>query len=140
MPARVIPLPRPAPPQRLAGVTIITGGGTVIPFPRKPLRAVSQRRARENRQRAVMANRRWPDRRDGTVCSRPGCSRWAQDLHEPLSRGRGGGIVDPSNARPLCRTCHDELTFRPESELGWAYEAGLLRHSWDTDTGGGDAA
>ncbi len=32
---------------------------------------------------------------------------------------------------PLCRPCHDEVTFRPESELGWAYDAGLLRHSWE---------
>jgi hypothetical protein len=37
---------------------------------------------------------------------------------------------------PLCRACHDEVTFRPDSELGWAYEIGLLVHSWDAPKGG----
>ena len=59
------------------------------------------------------------------------CGRWADDVHEPLTRARGGGIADPGNAVVPCRPCHDEVTFRPESELGWAYQAGLLRHSWD---------
>ena len=29
---------------------------------------------------------------------------------------------------PLARECHEEITTRPESELGWAYRAGLLKH------------
>jgi hypothetical protein len=55
----------------------------------------------------------------------------ADDVHEPLTRARGGSITDPGNAVPLCRQCHDEITFQPESELGWAYDLGLLRHSWE---------
>jgi hypothetical protein len=82
-----------------------------------------------------MADRLWPDRREGTVmcgCGRPDCQRRADDLHEPLSRARGGSITDEANARPLARECHDEITLGPD----WAYEAGLLVHSWDADRTG----
>ena len=129
------------PAERIAEVIVLNGGGLVLPFPpRTQINPVSKRRARENRQRTAMADRHWPDRREGTVmCTRPGCDRLADDLHEPLSRARGGSIVDPENSAPLCRPCHDEVTFKPESELGWAYGAGLLKHSWH-DNGGDDAA
>jgi 5-methylcytosine-specific restriction endonuclease McrA len=102
-----------------------------------PLRQVSARRAVENRQRRAMAKRLWPDGQP--PCSRPGCSRLADDLHEPLARARGGSIVDEQNARPLCRPCHNEVTFSPESELGWAYQDGLLVHSWNAPKTGGAA-
>lgn len=75
-----------------------------------------------------MVTRLYPER---PQCARPGCPHLADDLHEPLTRARGGSITDPGNQLPLCRRCHDEVTFRPESELGWAYDAGLLVHSWD---------
>ena len=97
------------------------------------LAAVSRKRAAENRERRAMADRLWPDRREGTVmcgCGRPECHRRADDLHEPLTRARGGSITDEANARPLARECHDEITLGPESELGWAYDCGLLIHSW----------
>ena len=100
-----------------------------------PLRAVSTGRARENRQRRQMVAQLYPER---PRCARPGCPSMADDLHEPLTRARGGSIVDPDNQKPLCRAGHDEITFRPESELQWAYDAGLLRHSWDAD--GSEAA
>ena len=109
----------------------------------KRLRAVSAKRARENRERRAMADRLWPDRRDGTVmcgCGRPECHRRADDLHETLSRARSGGdITNPDIWVPLSRSCHDEITFRPESELQWAYDLGLLVHSWDAGKAG-DAA
>jgi hypothetical protein len=66
-------------------------------------------------------------------CAVPWCYTPADDLHEPLTRARGGSICDPENQVPLCRAHHDELTFRPESELAWAYALGLLVHSWDGD-------
>jgi len=94
---------------------------------RQPIARVSKKRAAENRERAAMADRLWPDRRDGIVmcgCGRPDCNRRADDLHEPLSRARGGSITDGANARPLSRHCHDEITLGPD----WAYEAGLLKH------------
>jgi len=95
-----------------------------------PIRKVSAKRAAENCERRAMIARLWPERPN---CARPGCVRLADDVHEPLTRGRGGSITDPDNAVPLCRPCHDEVTFTPESELAWAYECGLLRHSWETN-------
>lgn len=89
--------------------------------------AASKKRARENRERAAMADRRWPDRREGTVmcgCGRPDCNRPADDLHEILTRGRGGSITDEVNTVPLARECHDEIQLGPD----WAYRAGLLKH------------
>ena len=100
----------------------------VVPLARTTrLHPVSKRRARENRVRTAMADRRWPDRRDGTVmcgCGRPECHRPAMDLHELLSRGRGGSITDEGNTTPLARECHDEITLGPD----WAYAAGLIKH------------
>jgi hypothetical protein len=101
---------------------------------RARLRPVSAKRRQENRERKAMAAALWPDGRP--LCFVPWCGHWADDLHEPLTRARGGSITDPENAFPLCRPHHDEVTFRPESELGWAYDLGLLRHSWDVPRGG----
>ncbi len=95
---------------------------------RVPLRQVSASRARENRERRAMIAGLYPER---PRCARPGCGRMADDIHEPLTRARGGSVTDPGNQVPLCRPCHDEVTFRPEGELGWAYDAGLLAHSWN---------
>ena len=92
------------------------------------LAPVSKKRARENRERAAMADRIWPDRREGTVmcgCGRDECHRPADDLHETLTRARSGGdITNPDLWVPLSRHCHDEVTLGPE----WAWRAGLLKH------------
>ena len=80
------------------------------------------------------ASQRTPGPIPDEVISR--CGRWADDVHEPLTRARGGSITDPDNAFPLCRPHHDEVTFRPESELQWAYDLGILIHSWDAPKGG----
>lgn len=91
------------------------------------LKPVSGKRRAENRERRAMVDRLYPER---PHCARPGCTNMADDLHEPLTRARGGSITDEGNQVPLCRPCHDEVTFKPESELQWAYAAGLLVHSW----------
>ena len=132
MPRRSAPLAR--------GTGLERGTGLVR---RVPLRAVSAARQAENRLRRAMANQMFPERPLCVVYElsqvNPGlipaevisrCGRWADDLHEPLSRGRGGGIADPGNWATPCRPCHDEITFRPDSELGWAYALGLKVHSW----------
>lgn len=86
---------------------------------------VSGKRRVENRERRAMADRRWPDRRDGTVmCTVPGCGP-ADDLHEILPRGRGGSITDEDNTAPVCRQHNEELTLEPP----WGYQLGLLKHS-----------
>ena len=94
----------------------------------KRIKPVSARRQQENRQRRAMIKALYPE---PARCARPGCPRTANDVHETLSRARSGGVItDPSIWAALCRPCHDEVTFRPESELGWAYEAQILVHSW----------
>jgi len=91
----------------------------------KGLRAVSVKRARQNRERRAMADRRWPDRREGTVmCYIPGCPLPADDLNEILPRGRGGSITAEENTIPTCRGHNEELTKSP----AWAYRLGLLKH------------
>ena len=76
-----------------------------------------------------MADRLWPDRREGTVmcgCGRPECHRRADDIHETLTRARSGGdITNPDIWVPLARECHDEIQLGPP----WAYRAGLMKHS-----------
>lgn len=92
---------------------------------RKPLRATSRKRDRENRERRAMKNAMFPD---GTPpCIVPWCGQWADDLHEPLTRARGGSIIEPDNAVPTCRAHNDELTEEP----AWGYELNLLVHEWD---------
>lgn len=92
-----------------------------------PLNPVSKRRRAENRQRRAMLKAKYPEP-ENVMCIVPGCCNRADDGHEPLSRARGGSITDPDNLAPLCRDHHREITdFEPE----WAYELGLLRHSWD---------
>ena len=95
----------------------------------RQLRPVSAKRARENLERRAMADRLWPDRREGTVmcgCGRPECRRRADDIHETLTRARSGGdITDPDIWVPLARECHDEIQLGPD----WAYRAGLIKHS-----------
>jgi hypothetical protein len=105
------------------------------------IRPVSAKRRAENRQRRAMitglAGGERPLCAVWLLIQPEWCTRWADDAHEPLSRARLGSIVDPENCRFLCRACHDVLTFRPESELQWAYNLGLLRHSWHA---GGEVA
>lgn len=41
------------------------------------------------------------------------CTGYADDLHEILSRARGGSISDPANCIPLCRPHHTWVTEHP---------------------------
>lgn len=101
---------------------------------RAEIRKVSAKRQAENRERRVMVAELWPDGRP--QCEWPGCTSLADDVHEALSRARGGSITDKKNAHALCRPHHDYVTFTPESELDDAYQAGLLVHSWDAPRSG----
>ncbi|MEV0382312.1 hypothetical protein [Nonomuraea sp. NPDC050643] len=88
----------------------------------------SKKRQRENRERRAMKNEMFPD---GTPpCIVPWCGRWAEDLHEPLTRARGGSITEQDNAVPTCRRHNGELTEEP----AWGYELNLLVHEWDRRT------
>ena len=82
------------------------------------MRAVSAKRARENRIRArlraglIEAN-------GPLICAR--CERLADDLHEPGKRSQGADPTDPEQVIPLCRACHDHIhTHVAESvAAGW---------------------
>ncbi len=50
------------------------------------------------------------------------CDGVAVDLHEPLTRARGGSILDPANTVAVCRACHDWIHDFPDA----ATSIGLL--------------
>lgn len=55
------------------------------------------------------------------------CQAHAIDVHEPLSRARGGSILDWSNALSICRYCHSMVHDHPAE----ATERGFLRSAWE---------
>ena len=63
------------------------------------------------------------------------CGRWSVDVHEVVTRARGGSILDPHNCRAICRLCHDWIHDNPAD----ATEVGLLasrlpsEHGMDSD-------
>jgi len=73
------------------------------------MRAKSQKRARADAQRKKLLA---PLREAQPWCSRCGATGVGLDAHELLSRARGGSITDLANIVLLCRSCHDDVTFR----------------------------
>jgi 5-methylcytosine-specific restriction protein A len=59
------------------------------------------------------------------VCERCHAAR-SEDVHELLSRARGGSILDESNLAALCRKCHSWITTHPTE----ATAEGWLRSRW----------
>ena len=63
---------------------------------------------------------------DDAICKR--CeSAEATEVHEILTRARGGSILDKENCVPLCHSCHSWVTLNPKA----AHSEGLLRNSWE---------
>jgi len=97
---------------------------------RTPLRRVSKKRAKVQRQRARMVSQELDQR---SRCEAGGllfilgesndCQRQSVELHEPLMRSRGGSILDPDNTIAVCRNCHRWIHDHPEV----ATELGLLK-------------
>lgn len=87
------------------------------------------RRSSVLRQRSRKMQRTYVERRAlvaRLLEAEPICQRCHQarsvDVHELLSRARGGSITDETNCRTLCRLCHYWITTHPavaEAE-GWA--------------------
>lgn len=88
------------------------------------LRSRSRKGAAEDRERGKVLRAMFPE---PVVCAVPDCGQVATDPHEPLTRARGGSVVDPANIVGICRRHHSEIHAEPP----WAYELGLLRHSWE---------
>ena len=51
------------------------------------------------------------------------CQGKTVDIHEPLTRARGGSILDVDNTVALCRSCHDWIHEHPREATG----LGLLK-------------
>lgn len=43
------------------------------------------------------------------------CNNRSVDIHEPLTRARGGSIVDVNNSMSVCRMCHDWIHHNPQT-------------------------
>jgi 5-methylcytosine-specific restriction endonuclease McrA len=65
------------------------------------------------------------------LSERPKCERcWiapSSQVHEILSRARGGSILDEKNCAALCFICHHWITTNPKE----AKEQGWLKNSWE---------
>ena len=96
---------------------------------RTPLRKVSKKRAKINRERQRLVEQELGERTSceagatiylntGVAC----CRARATELHEPLMRSRGGSSLDPENTIAICRGCHRWIHDHPET----ATELGLL--------------
>ncbi|HXH77150.1 MAG TPA: hypothetical protein VNJ48_01470 [Nocardioides sp.] len=67
----------------------------------------------------LLAERPW--------CEVPWCEDRSTAVHEPLTRARGGDILDRDNCRCVCDPHHAEI----HTEAPWVYALGFLVHSWD---------
>jgi hypothetical protein len=85
------------------------------------MKRVSSKRAIENRirkeLRVQLIQERGPECQIGMTVI---CTGIAQDMHEILSRARGGSITDPANILLVCRRCHSWITENPNvaAEIG----------------------
>lgn len=83
-----------------------------------PIKPVSSKRARENRQRAAMLREKYGPA--PVLCER--CRQAeATDPHEIVPRSKLGSITDPENVRAICRDCHIWIHANPEAAKaeGW---------------------
>ena len=97
---------------------------------RTPLRQFSPKRAKRQRLRQQMVRAELARRglcEAGAVITHAGPTArgpgGAVELHEPLTRARGGAILDPANTIAICRSCHDWIHVNPAA----ATDLGLLR-------------
>ena len=101
------------------------------PLPRRtPLRAISRKRRKVQVLRREMVRDELARRElceAGARITHAGhdarCQGLAVELHEPLTRARGGSILDPANTVAICRSCHDWIHVNPAA----ATALGLLR-------------
>jgi hypothetical protein len=67
-----------------------------------------------------------------SICEVPWCTDVATDPHEPLTRARGGDILDRAGIRKVCNP-HNVMFSADEQP--WMYRLGFLIHSWDRKAG-----
>lgn len=128
MSPRVKPL-RPAVPDRTGGNKNAATRGTSTLSRRKGLPFRSAKTARIYVTRRAIVAELFAE---PVVCEVPWCTDRATDPHEPLTRARGGDILDRANIR---RVCHPHNVMFASDEQPWMYELGFLVHSWDAPGG-----
>jgi len=95
---------------------------------RTRINPVSKKRASVNVARRIFV-RQILEERMNCEAQIPGtCSNWATDVHEIMTRARGGSILDEDNVLALCRPCHSFITTEP----AFSQEHGFTVHSWAT--------
>jgi hypothetical protein len=97
----------------------------------KPINPVSKKRmaimeVRGPLREKILAERPWCQRCTTLIMNayrdtRAGPVQRSGDVHELLTRGRGGSITDEANCVALCRGCHDWIHLHPaQAEVdGW---------------------
>ena len=91
----------------------------------KPMRYRSKKREREMVARRVLVAKILTER---PRCEFPDCGYPSTAVHEPLTRARGGSILDETNVLALCLLHHTWTHDNPAA----AKSLGLLRHSWES--------
>lgn len=87
------------------------------------MRPRSRKRAREYITRRKLVAMLLTER---PVCERCKGAR-STEVHELLSRARGGSILDSTNCAALCHHCHRWITTHPAE----ATAEGWLKRSWE---------
>jgi len=95
---------------------------------RTPLNKISKARTALNIKRRAFVQDILEERPECEAHIPRVCSRYACDVHEILTRARGGSILDPENVLALCRDCHTFITINP----GFSQEHGFTVHAWAT--------
>ena len=86
--------------------------------PKRARTAKKRREAEEMRRDFLMAH-------PNCQAALPLCFTRSVDVHEKLTRARGGALDDPDNLMAVCRPCHDWITTHPKeaTERGWMRSA-----------------
>ena len=97
---------------------------------RTPLKRLTGLRQRSARMAETYRTRRVPLVKE-LLAAHPVCERCnlrrSTEVHELLSRARGGSILDVDGCVALCHECHHWITTHPAE----ATATGWLRNSWD---------
>jgi len=95
---------------------------------RSRLNPVSKKRQAVNVARRIFVRRILEERPQCEAQIPYTCSNHATDVHEIMTRARGGSILDEFNVLALCRPCHHYITTEP----AWSQINGFTVHSWAT--------
>ena len=95
---------------------------------RSRLNPVSKKRQTLNVARRIFVKRIIEERPQCEAQIPYVCSNHAVDVHEIMTRARGGDILADDNVLALCRRCHTFITENP----AFSQEHGFTVHSWAT--------